>query len=237
MKKLRPYIEYLQINFKIYLLVWIAFLAFISIISIGDRVLSGASKIDLLSSTTIGSLTGIIFVYAITLSNFEFNTMLNIRSDRKSIIISSIISSIVFTLLVTILNVIFIKGLESIFNGFTLKTIEADISYILSSLKIFFLDISIGMVVGALIYRFGGIKFTLGLVFIGVIVILFGVSPNSILQAIMYKTIYYVEVTVENYSTIATILITLIMYTIYSMLMINAPSKEYSKKSIFKSKM
>lgn len=240
MKRIRPYLDYLRINFKIYFMIMLFFsILHITLSLIGMKLTSNNISASIKSSmySSFGSISGITLVYGVILSFTEFNTMLNMRSDRNSIIKASIINTIEFLIANTILYYLYflmIKTLTSLMiGGFNLEY-----GYIVTEyIRILFLEITIGLAFGAILYRFGVLKVVVSTILIVSVVILFGVSPSRIMQDMMYSGIYYIEVIIENYYNIATLLIGLLMYTIYYLLMRKAPLKEYSKKSIFKSKM
>lgn len=249
MKKIRPYLDYLRINFKIYFIIMLAFSIVYMIISlIGMKLtsndISGSAGIAMYNTSirsammsAFGSLSGITLVYGVILSFTEFNTMLNMRADRNSIIKASTINAIEFLIATVVLYFLYflvMKTLTSLMIGnFNLEYGYTVIEYF----RILFLEITIGLAFGAILYRFGVLKVVVSIILIVSVVILFGVSPSRIMQDMMYSGIYYIEVIIENYYNIAILLIGLLMYTIYYLLMRKAPLKEYSKKSIFKLKM
>ena len=90
---------------------------------------------------------------------------------------------------------------------------------IMEYLGLIIIQSSAGLVLGALFYRFGGIKMMIGITVLASIIVLFGVSPSSFIQALGYKILYYIEIALENYEVILTVIFTLLMYTIYWLIM------------------
>lgn len=243
MTALKPYLNYLKINLKSYLTVITSIM--VLIVGIGlvmsyiylDSVQGGAAtKAGGMSfSSMYGSMSGVAMVYGILLSNVEFSTMMNIRADRKSIIIASTISLIEFTIISMIIFSILLIGAEHMMVAISPIPLVFKRLDITEYLGLIIIQSSVGLVLGALFYRFGGIKIVIGITVLVSIIVLFGVSPSSFIQALGYKILYYIEIVLENYEVILTILFTLLMYAIYWLIMRKAPIKEYSKKKFFTS--
>ena len=243
MTALKPYLNYLKINLKSYLTVITSIM--VLIVGIGlvmsyiylDSVQGGAAtKAGGMSfSSMYGSMSGVAMVYGILLSNVEFSTMMNIRADRKSIIIASTISLIEFTIISMIILSILLIGAEHMMVAISPIPLVFKRLDITEYLGLIIIQSSVGLVLGALFYRFGGIKIVIGITVLVSIIVLFGVSPSSFIQALGYKILYYIEIVLENYEVILTILFTLLMYAIYWLIMRKAPIKEYSKKKFFTS--
>lgn len=243
MTALKPYLNYLKINLKSYLTVITSIM--VLIVGIGlvmsyiylDSVQGGAAtKAGGMSfSSMYGSMSGVAMVYGILLSTVEFSTMMNIRADRKSIIIASTISLIEFTIISMIIFSILLIGAEHMMVAISPIPLVFKRLDITEYLGLIIIQSSVGLVLGALFYRFGGIKIVIGITVLVSIIVLFGVSPSSFIQALGYKILYYIEIVLENYEVILTILFTLLMYAIYWLIMRKAPIKEYSKKKFFTS--
>lgn len=243
MTALKPYLNYLKINLKSYLTVITSIM--VLIVGIGlvmsyiylDSVQGGAAtKAGGMSfSSMYGSMSGVAMVYGILLSTVEFSTMMNIRADRKSIIIASTISLIEFTIISMIIFSILLIGAEHMMVAISPIPLVFKRLDITEYLGLIIIQSSVGLVLGALFYRFGGIKIVIGITVLASIIVLFGVSPSSFIQALGYKILYYIEIVLENYEVILTILFTLLMYAIYWLIMRKAPIKEYSKKKFFTS--
>lgn len=242
MTALKPYLNYLKINMKTYFLVVTSVMMLI--LGIGlvmsyiylDSVQGGAAtKTGGMSfSSMYGSMSGVAMVYGVLLSTVEFNTMMNMRADRKSIIIASTISLIEFTVISMIIFSILLIGAENIMQAMSPIPLVYKRLGIMEYLGLIIIQSSVGLVLGALFYRFGGIKIMIGITVLASIVVLFGVSPSSFIQALGYKILYYIEIALENYEVILTVIFTLLMYTIYWFIMRKAPIKEYSKKNLFR---
>lgn len=249
MNELKPYLNYLKINFKTYLLVVIAVM--ITILLIGSGIeyfylssLDGASVSKATSSSyssLFGSVSGIAVVYGIMLSIVEFNTMMNIRADRKSIMISSILFLIEFVVINSIIFMLLLKGHEyiiSIISPVTLDIEKVGILEILECIMIVGVESSIGLALGAIFYRFGGIRVTIAIMIIAsLVILLLGINVNYLDATLIESTISYIENLINNYELIISISFTLIMYIIYWNLMKKVPIKEYSKKKFLKIKM
>lgn len=243
MTALKPYLNYLKINLKSYLTVITSIM--VLIVGIGlvmsyiylDSVQGGAAtKAGGMSfSSMYGSMSGVAMVYGILLSTVEFSTMMNIRADRKSIIIASTISLIEFTIISMIIFSILLIGAEHMMAAISPIPLVFKRLDITEYLGLIIIQSSVGLVLGALFYRLGGIKIVIGITVLASIIVLFGVSPSSFIQALGYKILYYIEIVLENYEVILTILFTLLMYAIYWLIMRKAPIKEYSKKKFFTS--
>ncbi len=181
-----------------------------------------------------GSMSGVAMVYGILLSTVEFNRMINMRADRKSIIIASTISLIEFTIISMIIFSILLIGAENLMQAISPIPLVYKRLDIMEYLGLIIIQSSVGLVLGALFYRFGGLKMIIGITVLASIVVLFGVSPSSFIQALGYKILYYIEIALENYEVILTAIFTLLMYTIYWLVMRKAPIKEYSKKNLLR---
>lgn len=242
MTALKPYLNYLKINMKTYFIVVTTVM--LLILGIGfvmsyiylDSVQGGAAtKAGGMSfSSMYGSMSGVAMVYGILLSTVEFSTMMNMRADRKSIIIASTISLIEFTIISMIIFSILLIGAENLMQAISPIPLVYKRLDIMEYLGLIIIQSSVGLVLGALFYRFGGIKMMIGITVLASIVVLFGVSPSSFIQALGYKILYYIEIALENYEVILTVIFTLLMYTIYWLIMRKAPIKEYSKKNLLR---
>ena len=242
MTALKPYLNYLKINMKTYFLVTVGVMAIILVIAFSsnlaylNHIRSGAGPKETAMSfgSLYGSIAGVAMVYGMMLSITEFNTMMNMRADRKSIIISSIVSLIEYTLASMVVFVIMIKGAELLLEAMSPVPLILDRLSMMGYIVLIVVQSSVGLVLGALFYRFGGIKVMIGITIIASIVLLFGVSSSSFIQALGYKILYYIEIALENYEVILTVIFTLLMYTIYWLIMRKAPIKEYSKKNFLR---
>ena len=242
MTALKAYLNYLKINMKTYFIVVTTVM--LLILGIGfvmsyiylDSVQGGAAtKAGGMSfSSMYSSMSGVAMVYGILLSTVEFSTMMNMRADRKSIIIASTISLIEFTIVSMIIFSILLIGAENLMQAISPIPLVYKRLDIMEYLGLIIIQSSAGLVLGALFYRFGGIKMMIGITVLASIVVLFGVSPSSFIQALGYKILYYIEIALENYEVILTVIFTLLMYTIYWLIMRKAPIKEYSKKKFLR---
>ena len=242
MTALKPYLNYLKINMKRYFVVVTTVM--LLILGIGfvmsyiylDSVQGGAAtKAGGMSfSSMYSSMSGVAMVYGILLSTVEFSTMMNMRADRKSIIIASTISLIEFTIISMIIFSILLIGAENLMQAISPIPLVYKRLDIMEYLGLIIIQSSAGLVLGALFYRFGGIKMMIGITVLASIIVLFGVSPSSFIQALGYKILYYIEIALENYEVILTVIFTLLMYTIYWLIMRKAPIKEYSKKNLLR---
>ena len=243
MTALKPYLNYLKINMKTYFIVVTTVM--LLILGIGfvmsyiylDSVQGGAAtKAGGMSGSAlcISGILGVAMVYGILLSTVEFSTMMNMRADRKSIIIASTISLIEFTIISMIIFSILLIGAENLMQAISPIPLVYKRLDIMEYLGLIIIQSSAGLVLGALFYRFGGIKMMIGITVLASIVVLFGVSPSSFIQALGYKILYYIEIALENYEVLLTVIFTLLMYTIYWLIMRKAPIKEYSKKNLLR---
>lgn len=242
MTALKPYLNYLKINLKTYLAVVVGVMGLI--LAIGfvmtyiylESVQGGAAtKAGGTSfSSMYGSLSGVAMVYGILLSTLEFNIMMNMRADRKSIIFASIISLIEFTIISMIIFSILLIGSEYIIAAISPIPLVFKRLDIIGYLSLIVIQSSVGLVLGALFYRFGGIKIIIGIMVLASIVVLFAVSPSSMIQSLGVNILLYTEIALENYEVLLTVIFTLLMYTIYWLVMRKAPIKEYSKKNLFR---
>lgn len=242
MTVLKPYLNYLKINMKTYFIVVTTVM--LLILGIGfimsyiylDSVQGGAAtKAGGMSfSSMYSSMSGVAMVYGILLSTVEFSTMMNMRADRKSIIIASTISLIEFTIISMIIFSILLIGAENLMQAISPIPLVYKRLDIMEYLGLIIIQSSAGLVLGALFYRFGGIKMMIGITVLASIIVLFGVSPSSFIQAVGYKILYYIEIALENYEVLLTVIFTLLMYTIYWLIMRKAPIKEYSKKKFLR---
>lgn len=242
MTALKSYLNYLKINMKTYFIVVTTVM--LLILGIGfvmsyiylDSVQGGAAtKAGGMSfSSMYGSMYGLAMVYGILLSTVEFSTMMNMRADRKSIIIASTISLIEFTIISMIIFSILLIGAENLMQAISPIPLVYKRLDIMEYLGLIIIQSSAGLVLGALFYRFGGIKMMIGITVLASIIVIFGVSPSSFIQAVGYKILYYIEIALENYEVLLTVIFTLLMYTIYWLIMRKAPIKEYSKKNLLR---
>lgn len=244
MTALKPYLNYLKINLKTYLAVVVGVMGII--LAIGfvmtyiylESVQGGAAtKASGTSfSSMYGSLSGVAMVYGILLSTLEFNIMMNMRADRKSIILASIISLIKFTIISMIIFSILLIGSEYIIAAISPIPLVFKRLDIIGYLSLIVIQSSVGLVLGALFYRFGGLKIIIGIMVVVSIIVLFAVSPSSMIQSLGVNILLYTEIALENYQVLLTVIFTLLMYTIYWLIMRKAPIREYAKKKILKSK-
>lgn len=249
MNELKPYLNYLKINFKTYLLVVTAVMIAILLIGTGIEYfylnsLDGAVISNVAGrsySSLFGSVSGIAAVYGIMLSIVEFNTMLNIRADRKSIMISSILFLIEFIVINSVIYMFLLKGHEyiiSMISPVPLDIEKVGILEVFECIMIVGVESSIGLALGAVFYRFGGIKITIAITIIAsLLILLLGINANYLDGMWIESVISYIENLVNNYEFIISVSFTLIMYAIYWNLMKKAPVKEYSKKKFIKIKM